>query len=81
MLTQEELEAIQRAAMIPTKRYLTPAEMYLYCGYRKATLYRKLKTAGIFISSTGYYDRHDLDDMMKGAPSKIVKAANKISIK
>jgi len=70
--------AVMRAVAICHKPFLKPEEALIYCNLGRTQLTKKCEEFGIYKNNSGYFKRHELDLMMAGNESRLMKAAKKI---
>lgn len=58
--------------------YLKPEEAYIYTNLERTRFQTRCEEFGIYKNAAGYYKRDDLDDMMSGAPSRLLAKAKQI---
>jgi hypothetical protein len=55
------------------KPFLKPEEAMIYCNLGRTQLAKKCDEFGIFKNNSGYFNRGELDSMMSGRPSLLIK--------
>lgn len=66
---------LMKAVAICFKPYLKPEEAQIYCNLGRTQLAKRCQEHLVFKNDSGYYKREDLDRMMSGEPSPLLKAA------
>ena len=74
MIKRDELIAM-RAIAICFKPFLKPEEALIYCNLGRTQFAKKCEEFGIYKNNMGYFEKEDLDRMLSGESSLIVKAA------
>ncbi len=69
-MSKEEIkQAIIEGVALYHKPFLKPEEAMRYTNLKHTALSRRCSEFGIVKSSTGYYKKEELDQMMAGAPT------------
>jgi hypothetical protein len=77
MMRKSEI-AVMKAVAICHKPFLKPEEAMIYCNLGRTQLAKKCEEFGIYKNNSGYLKRQELDQMMAGGESLLVKALEKI---
>ena len=72
MMRRSEI-AVMKAVAICHKPYLKPEEAMIYCNLGRTQLLKKCDEFGIYKNNSGYFKRDELDSMMSGAQSLLIK--------
>ncbi len=67
-----------RAIALCFKPYLKPEEAYIYTNLGRTQFALKCSEFGILKTSSGYFKKEDLDNIMAGKPSRYISAAEKL---
>ncbi|WP_346320953.1 hypothetical protein [Chitinophaga sp. YIM B06452] len=76
-MKQEEKLAMKAISMC-FRPYLKPEEAYIYTNLERTRFQTRCEEFGIYKNAAGYYKREDLDEMMSGAPSRLLEKAKQI---
>lgn len=72
MASMEEL-IVMKAVAICFKPYLKPEEAQIYCNLGRTQLAKRCEEHLVFKNNSGYYKKEDLDRMMSGEASPLLK--------
>jgi hypothetical protein len=72
MMRRSEI-AVMKAVAICHKPYLKPEEAMIYCNLGRTQLLKKCDEFGVYKNNNGYFKRDELDTMMSGAQSLLIK--------
>jgi exoribonuclease II len=72
MMRRSEI-AVMKAVAICHKPYLKPEEAMIYCNLGRTQLLKKCDEFGVYKNNSGYFKRDELDTMMSGAQSLLIK--------
>ncbi len=70
--------AVMKAVAICHKPFLKPEEAMIYCNLGRTQLSKKCDAFGVYKNESGYFKRAELDLMMDGSESLLLKAVKKL---
>ena len=74
MIKNDELIAM-RAIALCFKPFLKPEEALIYCNLGRTQFAKRCEEFGIYKNNAGYFRREEIDKMLSGESSLIVKTA------
>ena len=77
MMRRSEI-AVMKAVAICHKPFLKPEEAMIYCNLGRTQLSKKCDEFGIYKNNSGYFNRRELDLMMAGGETSLIKSAKKL---
>ena len=72
MMRRSEI-AVMKAVAICHKPFLKPEEAMIYCNLGRTQLSKKCDEFGVYKNNGGYFKRSELDSMMEGDMSRLLK--------
>ncbi len=70
--------AVIKAVAICHKPFLKPEEAMIYCNLGRTQLSKKCDEFGVYKNNSGYFNRQELDLMMAGGETLLIKSVKKI---
>jgi hypothetical protein len=77
MMRRSEI-AVMKAVAICHKPFLKPEEAMIYCNLGRTQLSKKCDEFGVYKNSCGYFNRQELDLMMAGGESLLIRSVKKV---
>jgi hypothetical protein len=74
MIKRDELITM-RAIAICFKPFLKPEEALIYCNLGRTQFAKKCEASGIFKNNAGYFRKEEIDKMLSGENSLVIKKA------